>query len=725
MKLNGIGFENMKVFKEKQWFDFTSITLLTGTNNSGKSSVINAMQLLEENIVSKPKSTVDDLLKTEFRLKANQAKYGSVENFVNKSEKENNNYFKFSRRVGKIEYLVEVNINKGLESFGTVKSIEGIDSESKEIVFNVDVNKRYPYFQCNYRINYAYFVNKFITKCKNTVELKKRIPELEKLKNELNSNSENIKLLKEFEKLADEISKQFSVYIEILKGADLSLFDLDEPIVDNDFRSRYSYSITETPLYIENFKLIEEIGVFCRVPKNIGGLTFNNQRPLISNEEFDEKYLPFINKSVFNFEKLFGYNKADLVVFENLITTYYKSDIITSYKLLDADILSTLSNVNWEMSETYSTIIGEEAVPLNLMVEYINCNPDFGLISLLAYKSQMESSEDNSEISYNHVANEYINATFTINKNDQKIKKLKESNFFEDVFEKLSSYILRNYDFKEGENFESRKNNLFEDPHKVIFKDIEDKIINIDVAFNNTYVSSNRFQTKRTYNFNDTSDFTKLLKTIESLSEKNKGACNGFINKWLKEFEIADELVLKPDAETGDFKAYLKIDKQEILLSDFGLGTNQLLPIIFSLCINTNSIYPMSFVEEFSPRTVVIEEPEANLHPAMQSKLADLFADAIKMFKVQIIVETHSEYLIRKLQYLVGTNRSELMPEDVLIYYFYKPDHQAVLNKEVNQVEKIEIDEFGKLSKEFGLGFFDEADRIALDIFLLSQSQSN
>jgi predicted ATPase len=258
-----------------------------------------------------------------------------------------------------------------------------------------------------------------------------------------------------------------------------------------------------------------------------------------------------------------------------------------------------------------------------------------------------------------------------------------------------------------------------------IFVFVYEKIINIDIAFNNTYVSSNRFQTKRTYNFNDTSDFTKLLKTIESLSEKNKDACNGFINKWLKEFEIADELVLKPDAETGDFKAYLKIDKQEILLSDFGLGTNQLLPIIFSLCINSYTQKPPEFSDEIIPRTVVIEEPEANLHPAMQSKLADLFADAIKMFKVQIIVETHSEYLIRKLQYLVGTNRSELVPEDVLIYYFYKPDHQAVLNKEVNQVEKIEIDEFGRLSKEFGLGFFDEADRIALDIFLLSQSQSN
>jgi hypothetical protein len=65
------------------------------------------------------------------------------------------------------------------------------------------------------------------------------------------------------------------------------------------------------------------------------------------------------------------------------------------------------------------------------------------------------------------------------------------------------------------------------------------------------------------------------------------------------------------------------------------------------------------------------------------------------------------------------------MTNEPLIYYFYKPDHQAVLSNQVNQVEKIEIDEFGRLSKEFGSGFFDEADRIALDIFLLKQSQSN
>ena len=39
--MEGIGFKNMKVLEEEQWFDFKNITLLTGTNNSGKSSIIN------------------------------------------------------------------------------------------------------------------------------------------------------------------------------------------------------------------------------------------------------------------------------------------------------------------------------------------------------------------------------------------------------------------------------------------------------------------------------------------------------------------------------------------------------------------------------------------------------------------------------------------------------------------------------------------------------------
>ncbi len=122
---------------------------------------------------------------------------------------------------------------------------------------------------------------------------------------------------------------------------------------------------------------------------------------------------------------------------------------------------------------------------------------------------------------------------------------------------------------------------------------------------------------------------------------------------------------------------------------------------------------------------LLIEEPEANLHPSLQSKLADFFEELVKRFQIKLIIETHSEYLIRKLQYLVASNKSELTKEDVIIHYLYPPNHPEVLSGEVQQVKKIEIDEFGRLNKEFGKGFFDEADNIAMELFLLQQSQSN
>ena len=97
-----------------------------------------------------------------------------------------------------------------------------------------------------------------------------------------------------------------------------------------------------------------------------------------------------------------------------------------------------------------------------------------------------------------------------------------------------------------------------------------------------------------------------------------------------------------------------------------------------------------------------------------------MFVEASKQFGIIFIIETHSEYLIRKLQYL--TAKGELSSEDSVIYYFNSPE--ANLENE-QQIKAIVISEDGTLSSDFGSGFFDEADKIALDLFLLNQSQKN
>lgn len=98
---------------------------------------------------------------------------------------------------------------------------------------------------------------------------------------------------------------------------------------------------------------------------------------------------------------------------------------------------------------------------------------------------------------------------------------------------------------------------------------------------------------------------------------------------------------------------------------------------------------------------IYLEEPEAHLHPNNQSLLADLIIDAYCRFGLKIIVETHSEYLIRKIQYWV--KRRILKPRDVYIAYMEKGSKELLRD--------LEITPSGTFRRNFGEGFLDEATR--------------
>ena len=112
------------------------------------------------------------------------------------------------------------------------------------------------------------------------------------------------------------------------------------------------------------------------------------------------------------------------------------------------------------------------------------------------------------------------------------------------------------------------------------------------------------------------------------------------------------------------------------------------------------------------PRTVAIEEPEIHLHPKYQSLLAEMFYEAYKEYNIQFVIETHSEYLLRRIQTLVGLKK--LSPEEISMIYI---EDDEEVRKGAGKVRRIRIKKDGRLADSFGPGFYDEADNLALELF--------
>ncbi len=116
-------------------------------------------------------------------------------------------------------------------------------------------------------------------------------------------------------------------------------------------------------------------------------------------------------------------------------------------------------------------------------------------------------------------------------------------------------------------------------------------------------------------------------------------------------------------------------------------------------------------------KLILVEEPEAFLHPNWQSKLTDFFLYCMKYsrkFDVTFMIETHSEYLIRKLQYL--TAKGEISSDDSIIYYFQNPD--TISGDEIHRKQLI-IRPDGLMDEDFGKGFFDESTRLTWELLSL------
>ncbi|WP_082596335.1 AAA family ATPase [Sphingomonas sp. Root241] len=135
-------------------------------------------------------------------------------------------------------------------------------------------------------------------------------------------------------------------------------------------------------------------------------------------------------------------------------------------------------------------------------------------------------------------------------------------------------------------------------------------------------------------------------------------------------------------------------------LADMGYGFSQILPVLAQIWSWQN----ISNREAPSP-FIAIEQPELHLHPAYQSRIADILCQAVNDSRTErsarranFVVETHSEALINRLGELIYNQI--ISPEMVAIYIFQRDS-----TSEATNIIRSHFDSSGSLIN-WPLGFF-------------------
>lgn len=102
--------------------------------------------------------------------------------------------------------------------------------------------------------------------------------------------------------------------------------------------------------------------------------------------------------------------------------------------------------------------------------------------------------------------------------------------------------------------------------------------------------------------------------------------------------------------------------------------------------------------------TLMLEQPEIHLHPFVQAGLADVFIDVIKTRDIQIILESHSEHLLRRLQRRIAEDR--ITPADAALYFVATQQGASV-------IDPLQLDLYGNISNWPHQFFGDELGELA------------
>lgn len=173
------------------------------------------------------------------------------------------------------------------------------------------------------------------------------------------------------------------------------------------------------------------------------------------------------------------------------------------------------------------------------------------------------------------------------------------------------------------------------------------------------------------------------------------------VNAWLDDLMPGVSVSAKQSTET--LTAQIQVENYYIkgdptIATNIGFGISYVLPIIVTGLIAVEGSY------------MIVENPEAHLHPSAQSKIGRFLA-MVANSGVNVIIETHSDHVVNGIQIAVA--KEEIQSELATINFFSQKD-----GEEQPHIDSISINDKGELSN-WPKGFFDQTQIDYAELFKL------
>lgn len=214
------------------------------------------------------------------------------------------------------------------------------------------------------------------------------------------------------------------------------------------------------------------------------------------------------------------------------------------------------------------------------------------------------------------------------------------------------------------------------------------------------YISAHAASQKVLFSIEDKNDYMASVVRAFKQCRIEKGDNEDiFITRWMKELNIGFNYQI--DSLSGE--AYMvditNMQNEKMPLADMGMGSIQMMILLLKLATIIREKRGNSCI-------VVVEEPEQNIHPMLQSKLADLFSYVNQEYGFRFVIETHSEYMIRQTQAMIAIGNIPFESNPFKVYYF--PENEKPYD--------MEYQSNGRFVNKFDKGFYDVADNLSLSL---------